>query len=109
MALVYLVNKSHVSRRSIKWLLLFLEYDFTVVYKLCKTRVIADALSRLLDITEPTSVHDQTTNETLFYTLLEWLKVVKEFLKKKQIESMLLIQTEVKIGQENITFHIEEW
>jgi hypothetical protein len=79
------------------------------VYKLCKTRVIADALSRLLDITEPTSVHDQTTNETLFYTLLEWLKVVKEFLKKKQIESMLLIQTEVKIGQENITFHIEEW
>jgi hypothetical protein len=90
-------------------LLLFLEYDFTVVYKLCKTHVIADALSRLLNIIKPTSVHDQTTNATLFYTLLEWLKVVKEFLKTKQIESMLLIQTEVNIGQESITFHIEGW
>jgi hypothetical protein len=79
------------------------------VYKLCKTHVIADALSRLLNIIKPTSVHDQTTNATLFYTLLEWLKVVKEFLKTKQIESMLLIQTEVNIGQESITFHIEGW
>ncbi len=98
MALVYLVNKSQVSRRIIKWLLLFLKYDFIIVYKLCKTHVIANALSILLDITKPTSVHDQTANATLFYTLLEWLKVVKEFLRTKHIESMLLIQTKVKIG-----------
>jgi hypothetical protein len=31
MALVYLVNKPHVSRKSTRWLLIFLEYDFTVV------------------------------------------------------------------------------
>jgi hypothetical protein len=34
MALVYLVNKPHVSRKITRWLLLFLEYDFIVVYKL---------------------------------------------------------------------------
>jgi hypothetical protein len=40
MALVYLVNKPHVSRRTTKWLLLFLEYDFTIVYKPSKTHVV---------------------------------------------------------------------
>jgi hypothetical protein len=32
-ALVYLVNKPQVSGRLAKWLLLFLEYDFKIVYK----------------------------------------------------------------------------
>jgi hypothetical protein len=51
MALVYLVNKPHVSRKIVRWLLLVLEYDFIVMYKPCRTHVIANALSRLLDIT----------------------------------------------------------
>jgi len=33
MALVYLVNKPQVSGRIIRWLLLFLKYDFTIMYK----------------------------------------------------------------------------
>ncbi len=33
MALVYLVNKPQVPGRITKWLLLFFEYDFRVVYK----------------------------------------------------------------------------
>jgi hypothetical protein len=37
MALIYLVNKSQVSRRIVKWLLLIMEYDFMVVHKLGKT------------------------------------------------------------------------
>ncbi len=36
MALVYLVNKPHVSKRITRWLLLFLEYDFIIIYKLIK-------------------------------------------------------------------------
>jgi hypothetical protein len=47
MALVYLVDKPQVSRKIGRWLLLFLEYDFIVVYKLGKTHVVGDALSRL--------------------------------------------------------------
>jgi hypothetical protein len=34
MALVYLVNKPHVSRRLARWLLIFQEHDFKIVYKL---------------------------------------------------------------------------
>jgi hypothetical protein len=81
MAFVYLVNKPKVLGRIAKWLLLFLEYDFIVVYKPSKTFVVIDALSRLLDITKPTNVPNQTTYVSLFYTKLKWLKDVKEFLR----------------------------
>jgi len=67
MALVYLVNKPQVSGIIARWLLLFFEYDFTIVYKPCKTHVVANALSRLLDNTKPTSLLDQTTDASLFY------------------------------------------
>jgi len=81
MALVYLVNKPHVSRKITRWLLLFFEYDFIVVYKLGRTHVDADALSRLPDIIEPTSVLNQTTYANLFYIGPRWLNDVIFFLK----------------------------
>jgi len=37
------------------------------MYKLGRTHVVANALSRLLDNIEPTSVFDQTTNASFFY------------------------------------------
>jgi hypothetical protein len=79
MALVYLVNKPQVSRRLIRWLLLFLEYDFIVVYKPYKTHVVINALSRFPHITKPIGVHNQTTNASLFYKKPKWLNDVKDF------------------------------
>jgi hypothetical protein len=40
MVLVYLVNKPQVFGRITKWLLLFLEYEFIVVYKPGRTHVV---------------------------------------------------------------------
>jgi hypothetical protein len=40
MALMYLVNKPHVSSTLIRWLLLFLKYDFKIVYKLGKSHLM---------------------------------------------------------------------
>ncbi len=56
MALIYLVNKPQVSRKIVGWLLLFLEYEFIVVYKFGRTHVVANALSRLLDNSKPLGV-----------------------------------------------------
>ncbi len=83
MALIYLVNKPQVLGRIVRWLLLFLEYDFTIVYKLGRTHVITYALSKLVDIIKPTNVLNQTTDANLFYTKHEWLKDVKEFLRTR--------------------------
>jgi hypothetical protein len=90
MALVYLVNKPQILGRINGWLLLFLEYDFIVVYKPNKTHVIVDALLRLPDIIEPTCGSNQTINESLFYTEPDWLNDVKNFLRIRQIEGILL-------------------
>ncbi len=51
------------------------------MYKPSKTHVVADALSRLLNIIEPTGVPNQTIDANLFYTKLKWLNDVKEFLR----------------------------
>jgi hypothetical protein len=51
------------------------------VYKLDKTHVVVDALSRLPDSIEPIGVFDQTTYASLFYIGLKWLNDVREFLK----------------------------
>jgi hypothetical protein len=71
MALVYLVNKPQVLRKIVRWLLLFLKYDFTIVYKPGKTHIIANALSRLLNMIDSIGVPNQTTYVNMFYTKLE--------------------------------------
>ena len=68
MALVYLINKPHVSGRIARWLLLFLKFDFKVVYKPGKTHHMADALSRLPNGEPPNGIPDQTADATLFNT-----------------------------------------
>jgi hypothetical protein len=65
MALVYLVNKPQVSGRIAQWLLLFLEYDFTVVYKPGKTHGIAEALSRSPNGEPAIGMEDQLADASL--------------------------------------------
>ncbi len=77
MALIYLVNKLEALGRIVRWLLFFLQYDFTIVYKPNKIQVVVDVLSRLPDSTEPTCVPNQTTNASLFYIRSKWLNDVK--------------------------------
>jgi hypothetical protein len=67
------------------------------VYKSSKTHVVANALSRLPNITKSIGVPNQTTYESLFYTKLEWLNDVKEFLKIRQIEGTLLVQQKQRL------------
>ncbi len=51
------------------------------MYKSGRTHVIADALSRLLNSIEPTSVPNQTTYASFFYIGHVWLNDAKDFLK----------------------------
>jgi hypothetical protein len=80
MALVYMFNKLHVSGRVTKWLLLFLIYNFTIMYKHSRTHVVVDVLLRLLNTIEPTWMLNQTIDASLFYVKPNWLNYVKDFL-----------------------------
>jgi hypothetical protein len=63
---MYLVNKPQVSGIITRWLLLFLEHDFKIVYKLGRSHLMVNALSRLPNQAKPISVPDQTTNAHMF-------------------------------------------
>jgi hypothetical protein len=47
MALMYLINKPQVSSIITRWLLLFLEYDFKIVYKPSRSHLMEYALNKL--------------------------------------------------------------
>jgi hypothetical protein len=47
-----------VSRWIARWLLLFLDYEFIIVFKLGRTHVVADVLSRLPNSSKPLGVLD---------------------------------------------------
>ncbi len=80
MALVYLVSKPHVSGIIARWSLLFLKYDFIIVYKPGRTHVVTNALSNII---KPIGVLDQTIDAICFYMGPEWLNDVNEFLKTR--------------------------
>ncbi len=77
MLLVYLVNKPQVFRRIAKWLLLFLDYEFTVIYKLGTIHVVVDVLSILPDSSKPLGVPNETIDTSLFFIEPIWMQEVK--------------------------------
>lgn len=47
MTLIYMVNRPQIFRKIAKWLLMFLKYDFKVIYKPGKKPMVENVLSRL--------------------------------------------------------------
>ncbi len=80
MALVYLVNKPQVSGKLVRWLLLFQEYEFKIVYKLGRSHPMANALNRLSNQIEHVGIFDQTFDAHTFTLQPEWLQNVYEYL-----------------------------
>jgi len=78
MAFMYLVNKPQVSGRIATWLLLFLDYDF----KIGKSHLMVDALSRPPNQEKLSSVLNQTIDAHLFTLQQEWSHNVYDYLSK---------------------------
>jgi len=62
MVMVYLVNKPHVLGKITRWLLLFLEYEFIIVYKHSRTHLITNVLPRLLHSSKPLGALNKTVD-----------------------------------------------
>ncbi|MCO5557895.1 hypothetical protein L7F22_011467 [Adiantum nelumboides] len=65
-ALLYLVNKPCSTGRIVKWFIILLEFDFTVVVKKEITHQRADHLSRLMHGEAPTGIDDDLPDAYLF-------------------------------------------
>jgi len=108
MALTYLVNKPQASSRVTRWLLLFTEYDFSVVYKPGKTHGIADALSRTAYAEPPIGVPDSTPDASLFYVEPEWLTDVRTYLQKGTTPKTMTKDERRTLAQKAIPFSITD-
>jgi hypothetical protein len=75
------LNQQTINVRKDSKMLLFLKYEFTVVYKLGTTHVITDALSKLLDNSKPLGVPNQIVDASLFSIEPIWMEEVKTYLK----------------------------
>ena len=65
-ALLYLVNKPCSTGRIVRWFIILLKFDFTVVVKKGITHQRADHLSRLINGEEPIGVEDDLPDAYLF-------------------------------------------
>ncbi len=73
MALVHLINKPDVSDKLVKWFLLFLEYDFKIVYKPGRSHLMADALNKLPNHIKLVGTPNQTYDAHFFMLQPKWL------------------------------------
>jgi hypothetical protein len=80
MALTYLINKPQLFDRIVKWFLVFLEYEFTIIYKLGRIHLVAYVLSCLPHNIEPHGVPNQMVDASLFTIQLDWLSNVRTYL-----------------------------
>ena len=79
LALQYLVNEPQVSGKLARWLLLFLEFDFKVIYKPGKIHGVADALSRNKGAELAIGIPDQTTDAQLFSMKPDWIHPIIDY------------------------------
>jgi hypothetical protein len=108
MALVYLINKSQVFDTLIRWILLFMEYDFKIVYKLSRSHLMANALIGLPNHIEPIVVPDQTYDVRLFTLQSEWLQNVHEYLLKGMMPKRLTTSQRQYLTQRVKPFELQK-
>lgn len=89
------MNKTDVSTRVIRWILLLQEFDLTIVDKLGKYNVVADFMSRLTHTVEEGIVEDEFSNEHLFdvSTKTPWLLTWKTIWQHENFLNIQLYRT----------------
>jgi len=88
MALMYIINKPQIFSKLDKWLLLFLKYDFKIIYKPGRPHLITNTLNRLPNQIEPIGIPNQICDVHMFTLQLEWLHNVYEYL----FEGVMLVK-----------------
>jgi hypothetical protein len=108
MALIYLINKPQVSGRLTKWLLLFMEYNFKIVYKPSRSHLVANALSRLPNHSELVGIPYQTYDAHMFTLQLEWLQNMYEYLLERVMPERRTTSQRQYLAQKAKPFVLQE-
>ena len=104
LTLQYLVNKLQVSGTLARWLLLFLEFGFKVIYKPGRTHGVADALSRNEGAELATEIPDQTTNAQLFSMQPDWIHPIIDYLQIDTFPPSMTKEARKRLAYRAISF-----
>ncbi len=88
--------------------MLFLEYDFLVVYKLGKSHLVADALSRLPTFDEPSGMPNQITNVPLFLLQLAWLQKNHDYLQIRDFSILYTSKQKQKLTLRALLYVLQQ-
>ena len=90
-ALLYLVIKPCSTRQIVRWFVILLEFDFTVVVKKGLTHKRADHMSRIPNGEPPTGIDDDIPDATLFQIeyVSRWSKQIVKFLSTTHLDESL--------------------
>jgi hypothetical protein len=109
MALVYLVNKPQVSGRIIRWLLLFLKYDFTIMYKAkqnsCSCKYVVKT-TRCYITHRCTWLNHKCKFVLHIAKMVEWCQRIFEIMTNS---GHIISSVEAEISQESKASYNEEW
>ena len=81
-ALLYLVNKPCMMGRITRWLLILMEFDFTIIVRKGRTHVLADHMFQIPNGEKPICVDDDLPDAPLFLVDLvpEWAEEICHYL-----------------------------
>ena len=105
-ALQYLVNKPQVSGRLARWLLLFLEFEFKVIYKPGKIHGVTDVLSRNEGAEPATGIPDQTTDAQLLSMQPDWIHPIIDYLKTGTFPPSMTKEAQKCLAYRAISFQL---
>jgi hypothetical protein len=108
MALVYLINKPQIFSMLVRWFLLFQEDDFKIVYKLGRSHLMVDALSRLPNHIKLVGVPNQTCDVHMFTLQLEWLHNVYEHILNRTMPQRITTSQKQYLAQRTKPFVLQE-
>ena len=95
-----------MSSRLARWLLLFLEFDSKVVYKLGKTHGVADALSCNEGAEPAIGIPDQTTDAQLFSMQPDWIHPIIDYLQTGTFPPSMTKEARKRLAYQAIPFQL---
>jgi hypothetical protein len=106
MALLYFIKNLQLSGQIARWLLLFLEYNFAMVYKPRCFHFVVNVLSQLLGVIENLGIPNKNIDASLLILQSEWLHEVHTYISTRNFLKGYSIKQRKKLVLKALPFTI---
>ncbi|RXY75167.1 hypothetical protein DD581_32885 [Klebsiella pneumoniae] len=107
-ALLYLDNKPCSTGRIMRWFIILLEFDFTMVVKKGTTHQRADHLSRIISGESSKGVEDDLPDAYLFTMEMipRWLKNIVSLMTIAQVDSQIPLPIPIRLIEQSAMYQL---